>query len=278
MRGYIKRQAVRSIGILCKAGHLDLRPLINARMGILQSQNQSGEVFFASKVLPRIINSGTQSTIFDIGANEGDYAAIVLEFMPDARIFCFEPNSPTYDRLCARFQERDNISLHRIALGEGRQEVILYDYADSIGSGHASLYEEVFVAQHHETNIRPAVVRMDSLDEFCAESRINHIDLLKIDVEGHEYKVLQGASNLLKSAKIRCIQFEFNEMNVISRTFLKDYYDLLTYFDFFRLRRDGLLYLGAYGAHNEIFQLQNIVAIQKKDAPIISDLVINSLW
>ena len=66
------------------------------------------------------------------------------------------------------------------------------------------------------------------------------------------------------------MQFEFNEMNVISRVFLKDFYDLLgDEWDFFRLDTRKLIYLGRrYDSANEIFKFQNIVAIRKSFLPL----------
>ena len=61
--------------------------------------------------------------------------------------------------------------------------------------------------------------------------------------------------------KIKCIQFEFNEMNVCARVFLKDYYELLPQYQFYRLVEKGLKSLGNYSPKNEIFRYQNILAV-----------------
>ena len=59
------------------------------------------------------------------------------------------------------------------------------------------------------------------------EKKIDDIDFIKIDVEGHELAVLQGAVNMINQNRIKVIQFEFNVANILSRVFLKDFYDLL---------------------------------------------------
>ena len=62
---------------------------------------------------------------------------------------------------------------------------------------------------------------------------------------------------------IDLIHFEFNEMNVASRIFFKDFYDLLKGYRFYRMLPDGLIDLGEYKAYQmEIFGYQNIVAIR----------------
>jgi hypothetical protein len=85
---------------------------------------------------------------------------------------------------------------------------------------------------------------------------------MKIDTEGHEYAVLQGSQELLQRGAFRLIQFEFNQMNVMSRVFLKDFYDLLGEgYVFFRLSEHELIPLEGYNTRNEIFIFQNIIAV-----------------
>lgn len=87
--------------------------------------------------------------------------------------------------------------------------------------------------------------------------------MLKIDTEGHELNVLKGARLTIAKGMVDVIQIEFNEMNVISRTFFKDIIDILPGYDFYRLLPDGLLPLGAYKILDfEIFAFQNIVALK----------------
>lgn len=84
---------------------------------------------------------------------------------------------------------------------------------------------------------------------------------MKVDTEGNEYHVLEGATQLLHNNKVDVIQFEFNEMNVISRVFLKDFYDLLPKHTMYRLDTQRLIPLGDYSPLNEVFRIQNIIAI-----------------
>ena len=93
----------------------------------------------------------------------------------------------------------------------------------------------------------------------------NHIDLLKIDTEGFELEVLLGASEMLTEKKITIIQFEFNEVNIVQRRFLKDFYNLLPKYDFYRLDEQRLIPLGSWEPKHEIFMFQNIVAIRREE-------------
>jgi hypothetical protein len=74
--------------------------------------------------------------------------------------------------------------------------------------------------------------------------------------------VLKGASNLLREGRISAIQFEFNEMNIVSRVFLKDFNELIPNCRFYRLLRHGLGPLDPYSPLAcEVFAFQNIVAL-----------------
>lgn len=87
--------------------------------------------------------------------------------------------------------------------------------------------------------------------------------LLKIDTEGNELAVLHGAQNALKNGKIEMVHFEFNEMNVISRVFFRDFWNLLhpLGFQFYRLLPNSAFEITRYSPVDcEIFAFQNIIA------------------
>ncbi len=100
------------------------------------------------------------------------------------------------------------------------------------------------------------------MDEYCKANNVSQIDLLKIDTEGFELEALQGATELLRNKAIKIIQFEFKEVNIVKRRCLKDFYELLDGFTFYRLDENRLIPLNEWQPIHEIFMSQNIVAIQ----------------
>jgi len=108
------------------------------------------------------------------------------------------------------------------------------------------------------------LIHLESLDNFCKDKGINHINFLKLDVEGHEYKVLQGAKDLIGKNSIDFIQFEFGGANIDSRTYFQDFYYLLTpYYKIYRILKDGLIAIDTYKEIYEIFLTTNFLAISK---------------
>ena len=226
-------------------------------LGVLNYQNDvvSGEDHFVRELLRGI----AKPVVLDVGANRGDYSLLVLAANPNARILAFEPHPETFRALSKHVVPR-GVEVINAACGKASGHMVLYDYL-SQGSSHASLYEGVIEEIHHR-NAQAINVEVLDLDTFASEHGIEKIDLLKIDTEGHELEVLGGANRLIEEGRIRAIQFEFNEMNVISRTFFRDFYNRLPGYVLHRMLRDGLIPLPEYSsALCEIFAFQNIAAI-----------------
>jgi hypothetical protein len=128
------------------------------------------------------------------------------------------------------------------------------------------MYKDVFSTLRH-SSAAGVVISLTTIDDFVARNNIQRIALLKIDTEGNELNVLKGAVDTIRRKLADVIQIEFNEMNVISRTFFRDIEGTLPNYDFYRLLPDGLQALGPYNTTEfEIFAFQNIVAIRQEHA------------
>lgn len=229
-------------------------------LGVLNYETEflSGEVGW----LKGYLSHHHAPVVFDVGANIGSYSRNVLLASPNATVYAFEPHPRTFARL--QGEMRDRLQAYNMAVGETNSTISLYDYRINDGSTHASVYREVIEAVHHAEAIEH-LVQVTTLDDFCAEHKIEKIDLLKIDTEGNELKCLTGARNMISSGRVRAIQFEFNEMNVISGSRFKDFWDLLQNYELYRLLPGGaLLELQRYSpALCEVYAYQNIVALAR---------------
>jgi FkbM family methyltransferase len=223
----------------------------------------SGENKFVEKVIGGMKNP----VVIDVGAHTGDYSTKVKKENRNAKVFAFEPHSKTYEKLKKK-GKKDNFYTIHSACGSREGKTTLYDYEEE-GTSHASIIGSVINDVHNENKIS-FEVPITTLDSFTKSEDISVVDLLKIDTEGSEIEVIRGARKIINSGNIRCIQIEFNEMNVMSRTFLKDFVDLLEDYIFFRMLPDGLVKLGKYTPKEyEIFGFQNIVAINEKEKYIL---------
>jgi FkbM family methyltransferase len=236
-------------------------------IGVLNYKNDklTGEEHFLQHSLPQLIPSDKELVVLDVGANEGHYACKVKETYPNAEIFAFEPHPKTFARLQSQ-AAKHGFQAFNLACGEKRCRMELYDRLEAAerGTTHASLYKDI-IEQIHGSELASWSVQVIDLDYFIKERGIQKVNFLKIDTEGHELSVLLGAQDSIKRNVIDVIQFEFNEMNVISRVLFKDFYDMLSSYVFFRMLPDGLVPLGRYTPlMYELFAYQNIVAVPER--------------
>jgi FkbM family methyltransferase len=179
----------------------------------------------ADKAVLKSLQPGRKPlTIFDVGANRGQYLQLALT--QPAVIHAFEPSSAAFAALASRFAGRSNVVLNNLALGSepGRRNL----YYDVAGSELSSLYPRQI--EHHGISLTNCeAVQVDTLDHYCHTRGIEHIDLLKLDVEGHELEVLKGAAQMFDRSQIAMVSFEFGGCNVDSRTFVRDFFDFFTF-------------------------------------------------
>ena len=222
--------------------------------------NSSGEQGVLDYI--NIRKQGSPLVIFDVGANEGEYSSLVLrEFGERVRLHAFEPSIETFNMLSSNISATKNVSLYNIGLSDSDHVMDLHTSSHS--SGMASVYkrnlEHIDVKQGQSQR-----VTLTSLDSFCNMYGIARIDFLKMDVEGHEFSVLKGATRMLEEGLIDSIQFEFGGCNIDSHTSFKDFYYLLKdKYDIFRILKDGLHPIKEYSEVYERYLNTNFLA-QKK--------------
>jgi FkbM family methyltransferase len=202
-------------------------------------------------------------TLFDVGANVGEFTLEILEAFrgKQIKLFAFEPSSKAGEQLKKRINNSTHVQVVPKALSDHDGEAELF-FPDE-GSALASLYQRDL---SHVNRVfgKKELVKITSVDRFCEENRIEYIHLLKIDVEGHELGVLRGASQMIARNAIEVIQFEFGGTSLDSRSYFKDFFQLLSpKYRIHRILPHGLRELPSYSEKLEIFQSANYLAIRK---------------
>ncbi|MFA6297466.1 MAG: FkbM family methyltransferase [Candidatus Paceibacterota bacterium] len=197
--------------------------------------------------------------IFDAGANLGQYATLANKVFSDkAHIYSFEPGKETFSQMSKNTSTIKNIQRCNFALGAS-VGVASLNY-DKEGSGLASVYERKLDHANISLDTKEEI-EVKTVDSVCVSNNINHIDFLKMDVEGHELEILKGASNMLDNKKISALQFEFGGANIDSRTYFQDFYYLLEKnYKIYRVLQDGLQEIKKYSELQEIFTTVNYFA------------------
>ena len=209
------------------------------------------------------------ATVFDVGANVGDWTELALRHMPQASVHSFEIAPPTFAKLRGRFDLDPRIHLNGFGLSDANSEIDL-NYATG-HDGHSSMVAP-FIPGRYDT-IKALVRRGDDYVEANGLTKPNAIALLKIDVEGDEEHVLKGFTRTLQAGRVSAIQFEYGRANVQSRFLLKDFYDTLSPLGF----KIGKIYPNEvefqdYALANEDFIGPNYVAVHRDQTALLAAL------
>jgi FkbM family methyltransferase len=141
-------------------------------------------------VTVRLLRPGDQ--VLDIGANIGYHALRWAQHVgPDGMIFAFEPVPPNYEALLTNLALNPGLAVepHQLALGDGAATLALSSDRPGITSGSYSA---------KNTNAGGFEVRQQTLDEWAADRDLSRLRLVKLDVEGWEAKVLEGATTTIR--------------------------------------------------------------------------------
>lgn len=203
-------------------------------------------------------------TVFDIGANRGEYSELLLSvFGKEAiTIHAFEPSVPCREILSQKFTQKHPVIIHPVGLGHEPATVPLY--YDTQTSGLASVFPRRDYNSGTENFSASESITITTLDHFCREHAIEKIDFLKIDIEGNELNAFKGAHRMLSEKRIHRIQFEFGDGNIESRTFFRDFYDLFnSHYHLYRVVQNGCVPIKRYTPALEVFLGANYYAEHK---------------
>jgi FkbM family methyltransferase len=149
--------------------------------------------------------------IIDIGANFGYHSLLFSKYVKN-KVFSFEPQEQNYNLLSfnINFNNIKNICSYKMACGEENDTIkmpIVENYNNSINMGD---FTPNIINKHHFTYVKS--VKLDDID-------FPPIDIIKIDVQGWEKKVLKGSYNLLQHHKpILIIEFEEYQLNKLNES------------------------------------------------------------
>lgn len=153
------------------------------------------------------------TSVIDIGASTGGFAKKIRTILPNATIHSFEPLISSYQVLLNALPNDDKFYAYHIAMGDKKGKAKFYenDYSGSSSLLKMThLHKEAYPQTKNETEIEVDIDTLDNL--FFDFSKFNGRILLKMDVQGAEGKVLEGACRLLDSVDIVFTEVSFTEL------------------------------------------------------------------
>lgn len=207
--------------------------------------------------------SSINLVILDVGANAGHYSRewFTQGGVSIKELYAFEPSTHNHKSLETITDPR----FHLVKKALGKENGVFTLYSNVPGSGLASLTKRnLSFKKGVEMNIEEQV-EVTTVDAFLKENSIPKVDFIKIDVEGHEYDVLQGAQQSIQSGKINAIAFEFGGTDIDTRIFFQDFWFFFQKhgFDLFRINPYlAPIKITRYHVSLESFDISNYLAIR----------------
>ncbi len=147
------------------------------------------------------------SVIMDGGANKGLYSLIAGAVNPSAAVLAFEPVQAIFDRLVANVRlNRFPIRVEKLALSDASGAATFY-----VSAGEHPVNSTLDRIGATNPGAKAVDVQTVRLDDYLAEHELAGVDLMKLDVEGHEPAVLRGMGPVLGRSRPIVIAEIYND-------------------------------------------------------------------
>jgi FkbM family methyltransferase len=165
--------------------------------------------------------------IFDVGGNSGQSVTKFKKIFKKPIIHSFEPIKKEFNIMSEKFQNDESVILNNYALGEIEEEkkfnISVKTGASSFNKiNNNSRWLQVRSKEYNKNKnefVKTTTVKVSTLDKYFLNNKLNYIDLLKIDTQGYEDKVLQGSMNTFKQNKIKAVVTEIMFDDVYDKYF-----------------------------------------------------------
>ncbi|MBU3822754.1 FkbM family methyltransferase [Flavobacteriaceae bacterium XHP0103] len=199
LKRFIKKSIKRLGYSLVKDNH--------SKSGKININNTYGKNNLLANFYSQLLKQNYEpSVIYDIGANKGTWTKECLKYFPNATYYLFEPQINLKDDIDSLLSDKKNVQLFSVGVGNtnGELDFTIHKRNDSC----SFRFSEAEAIQRGFKQIKVPIFK---LDDFAIENNLMNPSILKIDAEGLDIEVLQGANNLVKKTEI--IMIEVGVMN-----------------------------------------------------------------
>jgi FkbM family methyltransferase len=262
---FLRRLAQKKGSRLAKSMHGWATTYIRLYNDFSYKHDENGESLIIEKL------SGFKfATIFDVGANQGDWSMMVTTAFPEATVHAFELSEATRIALKKNVENRPVI-VADFALGG---DCVTTEYKDY--GAFSALNTLVTPATFHDAQIEYTMQKAALVtgDKYMELADIEIVDFLKIDVEGAEMSVLEGFREALRNHKVRVIQFEYGFSNGDAKCLMKDFYSMLSSFGYEigKIWKAGVRFSDFRYPMNNFDSGPNYLAVAREEHAIIEAL------
>jgi FkbM family methyltransferase len=197
----------------------------------------------------------------DIGGNVGNYTAELRRRNPSLEIHTFEPSATNISKLRDRFKLDTAVTLLPFAVSDSSGSATLF--SDQPGSHLSSLSKRQLDHFNISFEAQEMISTIRFEDYWKTELGERQLDIVKIDIEGHELAALNGFGSAIDATSV--IQFEFGGCNIDTRTYFRDFWYFFQPrgFDLYRITPFGAERMRRYKESDEFFSTTNYVAVNR---------------
>ena len=211
-----------------------------------------------AKLLQSFIKTAPKLAI-DIGGNIGNYSAELRKNNFALEIHIFEPSLTNIKKLKARFKDDILVKIVPVAVSNTSGSATLFSCEPGSGSGSLTKRNLDHFNVPFDTTEKIETIRFE--DYWRNVLGGQPIDMVKIDIEGHELDALKGFGDALYATKV--LQFEFGGCNIDTRSFFQDlwYFFQSRDFEIYRITPIGAEKITQYRESDEFFSTTNYIAV-----------------
>ena len=168
-----------------------------------------GDVVHATRALD------APTVVVDVGANIGLVTSTLLRSFPEAVVHAFEPTPETFDVLRQRLEDEPRAVLNQLAVSDavGTTTFNVDNRTHAGGSNSLLAHSASFATRARVDRYQPIEVATTTLDAYAEEHGLDHVDLVKLDIEGAELMALRGAAGLLAR---QAVDFVVSEVRFVA--------------------------------------------------------------
>jgi FkbM family methyltransferase len=168
------------------------------------AQDERNDPFLQQKALLGACPS--EPIIFDIGAHVGGVTSVYRRLFPMATIYAFEPFPESFRKLQTSFASDRFIRPYQLGFAD-RPGTIPFNVNEDKMTNSLLMTEAAAVSFWGNVvqKIGETEVEVTTVDEFCERNDVDQVHIMKVDTQGAEKRVLQGADRMLREKRISCI-------------------------------------------------------------------------
>ena len=195
------------------------------------------DYFTQQKIINKISSllGNNFSTLIDVGSHQCEYILSIKKNFNVKRIYGFEPNPNTFKILKKNLNKFSEIKIYNLGIADNEENKILNQNIETSSSSINNLNQnsKYYKKKYFFYNIlnlkkvtNPITIKTIKLENFMIKENIDKIDLLKIDTEGYELKVIKGLGENISKIKIIHLEHHFDDM-IIKNYKLSDIHNYL---------------------------------------------------